>query len=110
MTHPHNLPGLSGHEFLLAVMHDKTVDLGLRMDAAEELCRQGLGDIGTIRTLKIVMTGGVGYQPTAEEWEEVKLVQAIWNSGQTLTSLGYFDGPGPYSGKILARLPIKGHG
>jgi hypothetical protein len=27
MTHPHNLPGISGHEFLLAVMHDPTVDL-----------------------------------------------------------------------------------
>jgi hypothetical protein len=80
------------------------------MVAAEELCRQGLGDIGTIRTLKIVMTGGLGYIPTEEEWEEVKLLEHIWASGETLTSLGYFDGPGPYSGKILARLPIKGRG
>ena len=68
-VHPHNLPGLSGHEFLLAVMHDPTVDLHDRMVAAEELCRQGLGDIGTIRTLTIVITGGIGYQPTEEEAE-----------------------------------------
>jgi hypothetical protein len=109
-VHAHNLPGLSAHEFLLAVMHDPTLDLHDRMVAAEELCRQGLGDIGTIHTLRIVLTGGIGYQPTAEEWEEVHLVQRIWDSGQTLTSLGFFDGPGPYSGKILARLPIKGRG
>jgi hypothetical protein len=110
MTHPHNLPGLSGHEFLLAVMHDSTLDLHDRMVAAEELCSAGLGNIGTIHTLRIVIEGGLGYIPTAEEASEVALLERIWASGQTLTSLGYFDGPGPYSGKILAKLPIKGRG
>jgi hypothetical protein len=65
-VHAHNLPGISAHEFLLAVMHSPTVDLHDRMVAAEELCRQGLGDIGAIRTLKIVIEGGLGYIPTAE--------------------------------------------
>ena len=71
MTHAHNLPGLGAHEFLLAVMHDPTVDLHDRMTAAEELCRAGLGDIGTIRTLRIVIEGGLGYTPTPEEASEV---------------------------------------
>ena len=91
-------------------MHDKTVDLHDRMVAAYELCRQGLGDIGIIRTLKIVITGGLGYIPTEEEQQEVDLVQHIWNSGETLTSLGFFDGDPPYSRTILAGLPIKGRG
>lgn len=110
MTHTHNLPGIGAHEFLLAVMHDPTVDLHDRMTAAEELCRLGLGDIGTIRTLRIVLNNPMGYQPTPEEASEVDLVQRIWSSGQTLTSLGFFDGDPPYSRTILAGLPTKGRG
>jgi hypothetical protein len=108
MTHAHNLPGIGAHEFLLAVMHDPTVDLHDRMIAAEELCRLGLGDIGTIRTLRVVLNNPIGYQPTEEEREEVQLVERIWASGQTLTSLGYFDTPGPLSPTILGGLPTKG--
>jgi hypothetical protein len=109
-THTYNSPGLCAHEFLLTIMHSPTMDLGLRMNAAEKLCRVGLGDIGAIRTLTIVITGGLGYQPTAEEQQEVDLLQQIWNSGETLTSLGFFDGDPPYSRTILGGLPIKGRG
>ena len=109
-THHYDSLGLCSHEFLLSIMHDPTADLHHRIDAAEYLCSLGLGDIGVIRTLKIVITGGLGYQPTAEEQEEVDLVQHIWNSGETLTSLGFFDGDPPYSRTILAGLPIKGRG
>jgi hypothetical protein len=109
-AHPYDTPGMPSHEFLLAVMHDPTVDLHLRMQAAEGLCRAGLGDIGTIHTLRIVIEGGLPgeYIPTDLEAREVALVQRIWDSGQTLTSLGYFDTPGPLSPTILAGLPIKG--
>jgi hypothetical protein len=109
-VHTYNSPGVCAHEFLLAVMHDPTVDLHDRMVAAEDLCRLGLGDIGVIQTLTIIITGGIGYQPTAEEAQEVDLLQQIWNSGETLTSLGFFDGDPPYSRTILAGLPIKGRG
>jgi hypothetical protein len=109
-VHPYDAPGLSGHEFLLAVMHDPSVDLHLRMQAAEELCRAGLGDIPHVCTLRIVIEGGLPgeYIPTDLEAREVALLQRIYNSGQTLTSLGYFDTPGPLSPTILGGLPIKG--
>jgi hypothetical protein len=109
-VHTYNSPGLCAHEFLLTIMHSPTMDLGLRIKAADYLCRLGLGDIGAVRVLKIVITGGVGYQPTAEEQQEVDLVHHLWNSGHTLTSLGFFDGEPPYSRTILAGLPIKGRG
>jgi hypothetical protein len=112
MTHAHNLPGIGAHEFLLAVMHDPSTDLMLRIKAADELCRAGLGDIGAVRTLTIVIEGGLPatYVPTAEEAQEVALLERIWASGQTLTSLGFFDGDPPYSRTILAGLPTKGRG
>jgi hypothetical protein len=102
----YDTPGLSAHEFMLAIMHDPAVDLGLRIRAADELCRAGLGNIGTIRTLRVVIDAG--YVPTAEEWHEVTLLQRIWNSGQTLTSLGYFDSDHS-DGRILVDIPVKGH-
>jgi hypothetical protein len=107
-VHTHDSIELSAHEFLLGIMHDKTKDLGLRMNAAEKLCRAGLGHIGTIHTLRIIIEGGLPF--TAEEWHEAMLMQQIWNSGETLTSLGFFDGDPPYSRTILAGLPVKGRG
>jgi hypothetical protein len=108
--HTYDTPGISPHDFLLAVMHDRTVDLHLRMQAAEELCRLNLGNIGAIHTLRIVIEGGLPgeYIPTDLEAREVALLQRIYNSGQTLTSLGYFDTPGPLSPTILGGLPTKG--
>lgn len=104
----YHTPGISAHEFMLAVMHDPAVDLHLWIKAADELCRAGLGDIPTVRTIKIIIE--TGYIPTPEELQEVILLQRIWASGHTLTSLGYFDKPlAECTGYLLADLQVKGH-
>lgn len=108
VVHTYNSPGLSAHEFLLAVMRDQTLALQTRINAAGDLCRAGLGDIGTVRTLHIVIE--TGYIPTDIEVREILLLFRIWASGQTrqtLTSIGYFDDP-PSSG-LIADMPVKGH-
>ena len=87
-------------------MHDPSVDLHWRMCAAEELCQLGYADVGVVRVHKIIIE--TGYIPTAEETREVALLHRIWASGQTLTSLGYFD-TDMQTGTILADLEVKGH-
>ena len=107
--HAYDNPGISSHEFMLAVMHDPTVALQIRIWAADELCRAGLDDIGTVRVLRVVIEGGMPYQPTTDEQQEVALLHRIWASGQTLTSLGYFDKPlEELTGYLLADMPVKG--
>jgi hypothetical protein len=108
IVHTYNSPGFGAHEFMLAVMHEPTVDLGLRMYAAERLCHAGLGDIGVVRVHKIIIDAG--YVPTPEEWQEVQLLHRIWASGHTLTSLAYFDNWEPgQSGYLLADMRTKGN-
>ena len=53
--HAYDAPDIGPHEFLLTIMRDRTLDLHLRMNAAHELCRVGLGDIGTVRTMLIII-------------------------------------------------------
>jgi hypothetical protein len=105
--HAYDTPGISAHEFMLAVMHDPAIALHIRIHAAGQLCRAGLGDLPHVRTIKIIIDAG--YIPTPEEWEEVRLLQRIYDSGQTLTSLGYFDKPlSECTGYLLADMPAKG--
>jgi hypothetical protein len=92
------------HEFLLSVMHDSSVDLMNRIEAAGKLVSAGLGDIPHVRTLHIHID--CGYIPTAEELREVLLLQRIYASGQTLTSLGWDGSPMRY---ILSDMQVKGH-
>ena len=57
--HAYDNPDLCSVEFLFTIMRDQTVDLYDRMNAAEKLCKLGLADIGTIRMLKVSISGGM---------------------------------------------------
>jgi hypothetical protein len=61
--HAYDSPGLSAHEFLLAVMRDQSLDLHYRMFAAQGLCHAGLGHIPTVRTIMINIEGGITDSP-----------------------------------------------
>ena len=98
---------LEAHEFLLTTMRDQSLELMSRIEAAGKLVYAGLGDIPHIRTLHVIINAG--YIPTDIELREVLLLQRIWASGQTLTSLGYFDGDHPRTGYLLTDMAIKGH-
>ena len=80
---PDNNPDITAHEFLLNVMHDAALDLPTRMKAAEELMRLGLGHIGTIRTIKIKIEGGIPECPSFESRPAVdQTVLRGWNIGR----------------------------
>jgi hypothetical protein len=70
--HPYNAPGISPHELFLAIMHDPDLDLPTRIKAAEHLMRLGLGHIGTIRTIKIKIEGGMPFKPLESFPEEMQ--------------------------------------
>jgi hypothetical protein len=65
MTSTYNSPGLSAHEFLLSIVHDPSLDLYTRMDAAGKLMTAGLGDVGTVTTITINIEGGIPAPGTA---------------------------------------------
>jgi hypothetical protein len=50
-------PDISATRFLVAVMHDRSLDIQTRMNAADQLCRMGLG-IYKEREIRITINVG----------------------------------------------------
>jgi hypothetical protein len=62
MTHAYDDPDLDSVGFLLAVMHDQTLSLAIRMDAAHKL----LPIYQKTELVRIKITGGLGELTPAE--------------------------------------------
>jgi hypothetical protein len=62
MDHAYDDPEIGPIEFLLAVLHDPTVPIQLRADAARHLCSLGYGDLSQVpprQHVTIHITGGL---------------------------------------------------
>jgi hypothetical protein len=59
MDHAYNNPDIGPIEFLLAVLHDPTVSIQLRADAARHLCSLGITDTPPVQHITIHITGGI---------------------------------------------------
>jgi hypothetical protein len=74
---PYDDPDISATRFLVAVMHDKTVDLKDRMTAADLLCKMGLG-LYKERTLRITIHGGMPRRPRLEDFPPEMQRDLLW--------------------------------
>jgi hypothetical protein len=64
---PFDDPDITATQFLARVMHDNSLDLAVRMEAAEKLLQMGLGNYRE-QVLRITINGGLSRSPRLEDF------------------------------------------
>lgn len=100
LEHEYDRPELGPVEFLLAIMHDPTLSIHERLEAARLASPYVpvlAKDDGRLFVLPVM--------PTPDEWREYILMMRIWESGHTLTEV-FGDDCDKWS---LSHIQAKGH-